>query len=175
MHLTNVAIQKHHQDYNRDHGGKWSLKNLRLWMEGVYGLERTIKLFSNIEYIVVHSLRSVQGGMINDKHCFECYGYDIIVDDNLKPWLIEVNASPALSSTTHSDRVMKYTVLNDLLNVMCPNGECPNLRLNQNLADRRQVVGGFELLVDEANTTNESAAAAAREKANVRRSFTQWR
>lgn len=49
------------------------------------------RLFQGIDQVIIHSLRSVQNVMINDRHCFECYGYDILIDGDLKPWLVEVS------------------------------------------------------------------------------------
>ena len=79
------------EEYNSLHGGKLSVQNLRLYLESTRGKAVTEKLFSNISWCIVHSLKAVAPVMANDRHCFECYGYDIIIDNQLKPWLIEVN------------------------------------------------------------------------------------
>lgn len=84
------------------------------------GLEAAERLFTRIEAIVVQSLKACQAVVINDRHCFELYGYDIIIDQNLKPWLIEVNASPSLAASTPADRLMKAQVINDVFNLVCP-------------------------------------------------------
>ncbi|XP_065053037.1 polyglutamylase complex subunit TTLL1-like isoform X2 [Rhopilema esculentum] len=89
VHLTNVSIQKHGDEYNSSHGGKWTVHNLRVYLEGTRGKEVTEKLFDEMDWLIVNSLKAVQNVMTSDRHCFENYGYDIIIDDNLKPWLIE--------------------------------------------------------------------------------------
>lgn len=161
VHLTNVAIQKHGEGYNTKHGGKWPLKNLRLYLEATRGAADTAKLFRDMELIIYHSLKAVQNVMISDKHCFECYGYDIIIDDQLKPWLVEVNASPSLSATTYPDRCMKTALINDILRVVMPlklgaaysddaDGEGASPAGGAGGADTRSRVGGFDLLYDEA-------------------------
>ena len=44
-------------------------------------------MFQGIDNIIVKSLQSVQKIIINDKHCFEMYGYDVLLDGNLKPYV----------------------------------------------------------------------------------------
>lgn len=141
VHLTNVSVQKHgvsgfgiemqmggltmlclstKGEYNNLHGGKWSVQNLKLYLEGTRGKAVTEKLFGGINWLIVHSLKAVQPVMASDRHCFECYGYDIIIDNNLKAWLVEVNASPSLTSTTVNDRILKYKLIDNILNVVLP-------------------------------------------------------
>ena len=48
------------------------------------------------------------------------YGYDILLDSNLKPWLIEINASPSLSTTTKKDKELKMTLINDVYKIVLP-------------------------------------------------------
>ncbi|XP_039456515.1 probable tubulin polyglutamylase TTLL1 isoform X1 [Oreochromis aureus] len=144
VHLTNVAIQKHGDDYNHVHGGKWTVSNLRLYLESTRGKEVTNRLFDQIHWIVVQSLKAVAPVMNNDKHCFECYGYDIIIDDKLKPWLIEVNASPSLTSSTANDRILKYNLINDTLNIVTPNGDIPDCRWNR--SPPREALGNYQVL-----------------------------
>lgn len=141
MHLTNVAIQvwhrlsllgshtrdtlfahfqKHNEDYNDVHGGKWSLRNLRLFLEGTRGIEASNQCFRDMEMLVYHACKAVQPVMLSDRHCFEMYGFDLMIDDTLKPWLLEVNGSPALTFTTENDRLLKYTLINDTLDIVMP-------------------------------------------------------
>lgn len=89
-------------------------------MEQTRGKTATDKCFDDIKNIIYISLKSVQNAVGNDKHCFEMYGYDVLIEDNLKPWLIEVNASPSVSTTTESDKVLKMNLMRDVFKIIVP-------------------------------------------------------
>ena len=159
VHLTNVAVQKQGDEYNERHGGKWNVNNLRLYLESIYGKEKCDKLFSTINFVVIHSLKACQSVITNDRHCFELYGYDLLVDAALRPWLIEVNASPSLSFTTPMDRMMKSSVVSDTLDIVMPNpspGEPDKLYKDHRIAPVSDLqLGGFQVLIDEVGDVPE--------------------
>ena len=57
-------------------------------------------LFSNIKDVVFRTLKGVQETVEQKGNCFEVYGFDIIVDEQFAPWVIEVNLSPACAERT---------------------------------------------------------------------------
>ncbi|TNN10226.1 putative tubulin polyglutamylase TTLL9 isoform 3 [Schistosoma japonicum] len=137
IHLTNVAVQKTAPDYDSEKGSKWSIGRLRRHLLAKYGYEKVAELFHQVDMIFIGSLLSVQKIMINDKRCFELYGYDILLDDNLRPWLLEINASPSLTASSKEDYTLKTNLLDDMLDVV---------DLEGNLTTFEKRVGDFDLI-----------------------------
>lgn len=119
VHLTNVAIQKHSSLYNSGaDGAKWSVYEIASHIELMRGREEVDKLFLATELMIVRSLQAVANEMTTNPCSFEIYGYDIMIDADLRPWLIEVNASPSLSADTIEDSIVKRRMLHDAISIL---------------------------------------------------------
>ena len=175
IHLTNVAVQKGAEDYNETHGGKWSVKNLKFYLEQTRGKELTDKCFEGIRNIVYISLKAVQSVIINDKHCFEVYGFDVLIDEALKPWLIEVNASPSLSASTETDRTLKMGVIADAFHVVVPGNWLDESSKHGANTSKETQVGNFSLIIDETSTDTGKGGRGTNPKTLHKGSTALWR
>ncbi len=88
--------------------------------------------------IVIDCLLCAQENMITTerKVCWEVYGFDIMIDQNFNPWLIEVNSSPACDYSTEVTESFVKKALPDTLKVIL------DTDLHQNLEDIN--VGGWQ-------------------------------
>ena len=82
-------------------------------------------------------MQSVAKVIINDKHCFELYGFDVLLDENLKPWLIEINSSPSMTANTPTDYETKLGLLEDVFAI---------LDIEKILTGQEEQIGGFDLI-----------------------------
>lgn len=48
------------------------------------------------------------------QNCFELLGFDILIDSELNPWLLEVNLSPSLGCDSTLDQRIKAALVSDL-------------------------------------------------------------
>jgi tubulin polyglutamylase TTLL4 len=62
--------------------------------------------------------KDLQKNPTSRNNCFELYGFDIIVDANLKPWVLEVNVMPSLSSSSPFDKRIKTMLICDALTLV---------------------------------------------------------
>ena len=105
--------------------------------------------------------------MINDRHCFELYGFDALIDDNLKPWLIEVNASPSVSATTQADRKLKMSVMEDVFQIVVPPSWFDENSKHGTNQCKELEVGSFSLIIDESQVNGQDNSKDLKGKAGL--------
>ena len=146
IHLTNHAIQKRDVDYDPEVDDlKMPIRDLYAHILSKHGQEAADRCFAGIHSVIINALRSVQQVMINDRHCYELYGYDVMIDENLRPWLIEVNASPSMSSDSQTDADLKAALLDDTFTALDAE------EMFEGRTPPR--VGGFDLVCDDGALT----------------------
>ena len=56
---------------------------------------------------------------VPDRHnCFQLFGFDVLIDNKLNPWLLEVNLSPSLACDSPLDQKIKSKLISNMLNLI---------------------------------------------------------
>ncbi|CAD5224466.1 unnamed protein product [Bursaphelenchus okinawaensis] len=125
LHKTNDKFVKNTNTSSESLGHKWTLGAVLRHMKK--DGKDTDLLIARIEDVIIKTLLSIQRVVastckklnVNPKSCFELFGFDILVDDNMKPWLLEVNLSPSLACDAPLDSIIKTHLICDTLNLAC--------------------------------------------------------
>jgi len=134
-HLTNFSVNKKATNFRaaeddenpaqgKQQASKWSLKGLRdafremgIDYEGVFVRVKDliVKSVLSVEPIIANNM---QRASKNRHLCFELYGFDVILDSDLRPWLLEVNVLPSFSSSATIDKRIKTALLSDVFSTI---------------------------------------------------------
>ena len=128
MHLTNFSVNKKSEQFvacdneneEKIEDSKWSLPFLLNYFRSI-GIN-VDELMNTIEYVVIRTIiagvcgiRPHHKKLIKHRHTsYEMYGLDILLDENLKPYVMEVNISPAMNGDSRLDRTIKRRLLYEL-------------------------------------------------------------
>ena len=132
-HLTNYAVNKNNKNYKKNsdpekndfNSNKWNLKGFKEYLE-----QHNIKskdIFKKIDDIIIKTIIACESPLQKamEKYstsynniCFELFGFDILLDSFLTPWLMEVNLSPNLHYDAPIDLKIKGEMVSEIFDIM---------------------------------------------------------
>ncbi|KAK2078526.1 hypothetical protein QBZ16_003366 [Prototheca wickerhamii] len=141
LHLTNWAVQREalrraarpepppDAEDPRWHKLKWDFATLRAqfaeegrdWQPIWQGIRRLVaRTLLAVAPLVQAACPAQLPGQAPAASCFELLGYDVLLDDQARPWLLEVNASPSLCLDTAVDKSIKPQLIRQTLSLVNP-------------------------------------------------------
>lgn len=131
IHLTNYSINQQNTNYipndkgeNFENFSKWSFTEYEQYFREHNQEEVYNSIMCKIKDIIVKTIitsfeRNLSDVSTSKKSTlFELYGFDILIDDNFKAWLIEVNVGPSLHCSSPLDLQIKSNLFSDIVNIV---------------------------------------------------------
>ncbi|XP_043674483.1 tubulin polyglutamylase TTLL4-like [Vespula pensylvanica] len=131
MHLTNTSINKlspryrGNDDPNKQQGNMWSLTALWNYLR-FRERANTNNIWRKIKGIVIKSIISAEASLVQGmkdsnppsyNNC-QLFGFDVLLDVRLEPWLLEVNDCPSMDTETPLCAIVKGQLARDFLNLV---------------------------------------------------------
>ena len=118
--LTGNSIAKHSDKFNTGEieGDMWENAQFREFLKKTYGGDPWIQIQKKIEKIVILSLECAKHKLFNRKNNFEVFGFDIMLDDKLNVYIIEINASPDWTYSTKVTEKLVKIASDDIMKVV---------------------------------------------------------
>lgn len=134
MHLTNYSINKFSSKFAEKQGqsdvdSRFKRDFESVWKEIRKAGKDPEEVFDEIKKCCLKTICSVQPIMkylyetgqaedVTGQMCFEILGFDVILDENLKPFILEVNHAPSFNTDTKLDYEVKTEMLNSAIDLL---------------------------------------------------------
>lgn len=118
-HLTNYSINK--EAFSKQECIDESvchINRLKEFLKEKKSIDYDLQIKSKMKEIVINTITSVKDVVTHHKSCFELYGFDILLDKEFNPWLLEVNMAPACSERTSWLRQMAEEMADGLFSII---------------------------------------------------------
>ena len=132
IHLTNVAINEKSKktnikEENKEDSNIWDFDQYKKYLKNE-GKDFDY-IFNQIKDIAIKSLITVNRNQnhiredmkqykLNSQNFFELTGIDILIDENMKAWLLEFNLSPSLKIVGQYEKKLKHKLIIDIFNII---------------------------------------------------------
>ena len=120
-HITNYSFQKNNNNFEKyEIGNEVPFYEFQKYINEKYpekNYKIKVDLMKQLKKIISLTMQSVKDKINknNKNHQFEIFGYDFMLDENFKPFLIEINTNPGLEESSPWIKIIVPRMLDDAL------------------------------------------------------------
>ena len=125
VHLTNNCLQKFGENYGKhEDGNTISFEAFQEYLDLMFpehGVRVREHFVPRMKDLIIDTMSSVKTQLNPNKrkNVFELFGYDFLIDEDFRLWLIEVNTNPYFGVPNTFIEKLLPKMMDDLLQIVC--------------------------------------------------------